>query len=43
VMSGRGVREAAHADEAADGSDDDRRRSRAVRQARSEQVSPASV
>src|SRR5687768_4676041 len=42
VMSGRGVREAAHADDAAEG-DDDRRRSRAVRQARSEQVTPASV
>jgi small subunit ribosomal protein S2 len=44
VMTGRGVREAAHADEGPEGGDDDRtRRSRPVRQPRSEQASPASV
>jgi small subunit ribosomal protein S2 len=43
VMSGRGVREAAHADDAVDGTDEERRRARAVRQPRSEQASPASV
>jgi len=44
VMAGRGVRESAHADDSAEGSEDDRnRRARAVRQPRSEQASPASV
>jgi small subunit ribosomal protein S2 len=44
VMAGRGVRESAHADDAGEGSEDDRnRRARAVRQPRSEQASPASV
>jgi small subunit ribosomal protein S2 len=45
VMSGRGVREAAHADDGGgEGDADERaRRSRQVRQPRSEQASPASV
>ena len=44
VLTGRGVRESANAEESADGGDDDRtRRSRAARQPRSEQASPASV
>jgi small subunit ribosomal protein S2 len=42
VMSGRGLRESAHAEDSGEGSEEDRRRSRAVR-ARSEQASPASV
>jgi small subunit ribosomal protein S2 len=44
VLSGRGVRESAHADDGTEGSDDDRAgRARAARQPRSEQASPASV
>jgi small subunit ribosomal protein S2 len=44
VLAGRGVREAAHADESGEGGDEERaRRGRAVRQPRSEQASPASV
>ena len=44
VLSGRGVRESAQAEDAGEGGDDDRtRRARAVRQPRSEQASPASV
>ena len=44
VVSGRGVRESAHADDGGEGEGDDRgRRSRPVRQPRSEQASPASV
>ena len=44
VLAGRGVREAAHADEGTEGGDDDRtRRARPARQPRSEQASPASV
>jgi small subunit ribosomal protein S2 len=44
VISGRGVRESAQAEEGGDGGDDDRsRRSRAPRQPRPEQPSPASV
>ena len=44
VVSGRAVRESAHADEGGDGDADERaRRGRPVRQPRSEQASPASV
>jgi small subunit ribosomal protein S2 len=45
VLSGRGLRESAHADEGqSEGGDEDRaRRARPVRQPRSEQASPASV
>jgi small subunit ribosomal protein S2 len=44
VVSGRGVRESAHADEGGEGDADERaRRGRPVRQPRSEQASPASV
>jgi small subunit ribosomal protein S2 len=44
VISGRGARESAHADEGGEGGDDERtRRSRPARQPRSEQASPASV
>ena len=44
VVSGRGVRESAHADEGGEGDADDRaRRGRPARQPRSEQASPASV
>jgi small subunit ribosomal protein S2 len=45
VVSGRGVRESAHADEGGEGGDADERarRGRPVRQPRSEQASPASV
>jgi small subunit ribosomal protein S2 len=44
VMTGRGLRESAHVEETGEGSDEERaRRSRQVRQSRSEQASPASV
>ncbi len=44
VMSGRGARESAHADDGPEGDDDRGRRARPVRQARPEQAtSPASV
>ena len=44
VVSGRGVRESAHADEGGEGDADERaRRGRPARQPRSEQASPASV
>jgi small subunit ribosomal protein S2 len=44
VLSGRGIRESAHAEESDEGGPDDRaRRARPVRQARPEQASPASV
>jgi small subunit ribosomal protein S2 len=44
VVSGRGVRESAHADDGGEGDADDRaRRARPSRQPRSEQASPASV
>jgi small subunit ribosomal protein S2 len=44
VMSGRSMRESAHADDGGEGSDEERnRRARALRQPRSEQASPASV
>jgi small subunit ribosomal protein S2 len=44
VVSGRGVRESAHADDGTEGDADERaRRGRPARQPRSEQASPASV